>query len=337
MRMSTLFESVGSGQLMLLLGANRLLTPVYRTFFVAAAAECGLLRLLAAGPVSLERVAAELGVRDDGRDALEAWLAVGVRLGDLGLDAGGYRLRSRIARALGVEANDAVLAFFEEAVDLHRRLLLETPSRLRSGRRFTLADQDGALVARSSRIAEPIVREAIDEAVPVRGPLRLLEVGCGSGIHVKYAAERNPELSALCFELQPEVAEQARENLRAWGLAARTVVEAGDVRDRVPKPEFDLLTLHQNIYYFPVAERVAVLARLRGWLRPGGRILLTTVCRGGGPVNEILSLWGAVTEGCGRLPDPDELVEQLRQAGFQRANSRNLLPGQGFHRFLAVA
>ena len=337
MRMATLFESVGSGQLMLLLGANRLLMPVYRTFFVAAAAECGLLRLLAAGPVSLERVAAELGVRDDGRDALEAWLAVGVRLGDLGLDAGGYRLRSRIARALGVEANDAVLAFFEEAVDLHRRLLLETPSRLRSGRRFTLADQDGALIARSSRIAEPILREAIDEVVPARGSLRLLEVGCGSGVHVKYAAERNPELSALCFELQPEVAEHARENLRAWGLAARTVVEAGDVRDRVPKPEFDLLTLHQNIYYFPVAERVAVLARLRGWLRPGGRILLTTVCRGGGPVNEILSLWGAVTEGCGRLPDPDELVEQLRQAGFQQANSRNLLPGQGFHRFLAVA
>jgi hypothetical protein len=54
-------------------------------------------------------------------------------------------------------------------------------------------------------------------------------------------------------------------------------------------------------------------------------------------VNEILSLWGAITEGCGRLPDPDELVEQLSQAGFQQANARNLMPGQGFHRFLAVA
>jgi SAM-dependent methyltransferase len=336
MRMSTLFEWVGNGQLALLLGANRLLTASYRTFFIAAAAECGLLRLLAAGPASFERIAAELGVSDDGRDALEAWLAVGVRLGDLGMDAGGYRPRSRIARALGLPANDAVLAFFEEALGLHQRLLLETPSRLRSGRRFTLADQDGALIARSSRIAEPILREAIDEAVPARGPLRLLEVGCGSGVHVKHAAERNPELSALCFELQPEVAEQARENLRAWGLAERSVVEAGDVRDREPKPEFDLLTLHQNIYYFPVAERVALLARLRGWLRPGGRILLTTVCRGGGPVNEILSLWGAITEGCGRLPDPGELVEQLRQAGYRDANARNLMPGQGFYRFLAM-
>jgi hypothetical protein len=114
------------------------------------------------------------------------------------------------------------------------------------------------------------------------------------------------------------------------------VVEAGDVRDREPKPEFDLLTLHQNIYYFPVAERVALLARLRGWLRPGGRILLTTVCRGASPVNEILSLWGAITEGCGRLPDPGELVEQLRQAGYRDANARNLMPGQGFYRFLAM-
>ena len=337
MRISTLFEWVGNGQLVLLLGANRLLTALYRTFFIMAAAECGLLRLLAAGPATLDRIAAELGVRDGERDGLEAWLAVGVRLRELGVDAGGYRLRSRIARALAFEANDAVLAILEEVVDLHRPLLLETPSRLRSGRHFTLADQDGALVARSSRIAEPIVREAIDEAVPERGPLRLLEVGCGSGIHVKYAAERNPELSALCFELQPEVAEQARENLRAWGLAARSVVEVGDVRDREPTSDFDLLTLHQNIYYFPVAERVALLARLRGWLRPGGRILLTTVCRGGGPMNEILSLWGTITEGCGRLPDPDELVEQLREAGFQQASSRSLMPGQGFHRFLAVA
>jgi SAM-dependent methyltransferase len=337
MRLGTLIRWLGGGELLLLLRVGRLLAPVYRADFLAAAASSGLLRLLAAGPAPSGRIAKELGIPESAIGVLEEWLAVGVRLRELERGAQGYGLRGRLAKRLADPASDAVLAFVEEAVSLHHRLLLEAPTLLRAGRGLTLADQEGEMIARSSRILEPLVREAVDDALPERGALRLLEVGCGSGVHVRYAATRNPELTALCLELQPAVAERARENLRAWGLGTRAEVRAGDVRDLEPGSEYDLVTLHNNIYYFPVDERVALLARMRRWLRPGGRILLTTACRGGGAGAQLLSLWGALTDGCGRLPDPEELVEQLRSAGFRDASPRRLLPDGSFHRFLATA
>jgi SAM-dependent methyltransferase len=77
-----------------------------------------------------------------------------------------------------------------------------------------------------------------------------------------------------------------------------------DVRTRAPHADFDLATLHNNIYYFPVVERVAVLRHVQAFLKPGGRLLVTTVCRGPGVAVDILNLWGAMTSGCGRLPAP---------------------------------
>ena len=337
MRFAGLIRWLGSGELALLARTSRLLTPLYRASFLAAAASSGLLRLLAAGPAPPGRIARELGIPEGASDVLDEWLAIGVHLRELERGPHGYALRGRLAKRFANPAHDAALAFLEEAVSLHHRLLLEAPALLRAGRGLTLADQEGEMIARSSRILEPLVREAIDDALPAGGALRLLEVGCGSGVHVRYAATRNPGLTALCLELQPAVAERARENLRAWGLETRATVQAGDVRDLEPRPEFDLVTLHNNIYYFRVEERVALLATMRRWLRPAGRILLTTACRGGATGAQILSLWGALTEGCGRLPDPEELVEQLRSAGFHDPSARGLLPGGSFYRFLATA
>ena len=193
----------------------------------------------------------------------------------------------------------------------------------------------GEVVARSSRTLEPVVSGAVDEFVPARGALRLLEIGCGSGTYIRRACGCNPQLTALGLELQPVVAEHAKRNLAEWGLSQRVTVEAGDVRARKPRPEFDLVTLHNNIYYFPVPTRVELFRHVRGFLKPGGALLLTTSCRGGGPLVEALNLWGAVTENCGRLPDPDELVGQLREAGFAEAKAERLILGESFFGFTA--
>src|SRR5262245_46344298 len=79
-----------------------------------------------------------------------------------------------------------------------------SPARLGRQRRFTLADQQGDLIARSSRLAEPFICEAVDEVLPPRGRVRLLEIACGSAAYIRYAAARNPELTALGLELQPD-------------------------------------------------------------------------------------------------------------------------------------
>lgn len=337
MTLRTVLELVRGGQLSLLLGSARAMRRAYRLPFLGACVESGLLRILAAGPVPLERVRTALGIDPSMRDGLEAWLGLGVWLGELRKGPDGYALQSRLARRLAVPANDPVAAMIQEAGTLHLRLISETPARLRDGRWFTLADQDGALVARSSRAIEPFVGEAVDAVVPSRGPIRLFEIGCGTAIHIRRAAMRNPALTAVGVELQPEVASVARRNVAEWNLAARVAIELGDVRERAPGADFDVATLHNNIYYFPVVERPAVLRHVRGFLIPGGRLLLTTLCLGPGVATDVLNVWGAMTAGCGRLPGPDELTAQIGEAGFTRVERTSLIPGDSFYAFVGVA
>jgi SAM-dependent methyltransferase len=260
-----------------------------------------------------------------------------VQVGELQVDGQGYSLRGKLARELAQEKNDAWAAFLEEGLTLHYNLLMELPERVGENRPFTLADQDGELIARSSRLMEPLVSKAIDGVVPPTGPVRLLEAGCGSGTYIRYAAERNPELKALGIELQPQVAEMARRNLEAWGLTSRTAVETGDLRDYSPEPVYDVATLHNNIYYFPTKERVVVLQHLKGFLKPGGRLLLTTSCRGGSTIMGLLNLWGAATAGCGPLPLPGEMQAQFRAAGFQAVTAQKLYPFETYFAFVGTA
>ena len=333
MKLKTFLELWRRGQLRLLVRAIRLVKPYYRVAWLAAAARAGLLKRLRDGAVPLSQLAPDFapGARDT--EGLRTWLHMGVTVRELEFSGDGYALRGFLARALADPANDAIAAIIEEIATIHHSLMVETPERLRLGRPFTLDDQDGVLIARSSRVAESFMHEAIDDVLAPRGGVRLLEVGAGSGTHIRYAAERNPELTSLGLELQPLVADLANSNLREWGLSDRAQVEKGDVRDRSPEAAFDLVTLHNNIYYFSVEERPALLRHLKSFLLPGGRLLITSGCRGGGPAMQALDIWSANTAGCGRLPEVSELESQLRAAGFADVRSKRLIPGDSFYAF----
>ena len=312
------------------------LKAFYRLTYLAAAGEAGLLERLAAGPATLDSLAEFCAAAGQGREALEAWLQMGIRLRLLRLGPAGYRLRGR-ASALARPENDSTLAMVQEVAGLHYKLISATLPKLRSGELWSLADQDGELIARSSRVLEAFQAEVIRHTFPKNGALRLLEIGCGSGVYLRYAAMRNPSLTALGMELQPAVAEMARTNLRSWGLEGRIKVEDGDFRAKSYGEEFDIATLYNNIYYFPVEDRVALFERIVSFLRPGGFLLLTTCCQGGSLGVEALNLWGAATNGAGRLPAEEELVNQLRQAGYSTIKIRNLIPGDRFVSFQAFS
>lgn len=333
--LAALAELARAGQMGPMLRLGSLVRAHYRLCFAASAARSGVLSALTAGPRTAAEIAQAIGLGPADAEPLAAWLDLGVRIGELDRGAGRYRLRGRFCRDLAREANAPVAALAEEVAELHTQLLLETPARLAAGRRFALAEQRGELVARSSTTLGPFVRAAIDAALPHKGAVRLLEIGCGTGIHVLYAARRNPELTACALELQTEVAELARANLRGWGLERRVEVECADVREKPASPDFDLVTLHNNIYYFPINERPALLRHVRGFLRPGGALLVTTGCRGGSALMELLNLWGAMTEGCGPLSEPGEIEQQLRGAGFERVERRSLIPREAFFAFTA--
>ena len=334
MPLKPFFRLLRSRRLLPVLAVGAALKPFYKLSFLAAAGDAGLLHRLADGPATFDALVDDFARGSQGREALEAWLQMGVRLRILRLEPAGYSLRG-LARDLARPENDATLAMVQEVGGLHHKLISGTLPKLRSGELWTMADQDGELIARSSRILEEFQAEAIRRAIPDRGALRLLEIGCGSGVYLKYAAERNPSLTAVALELQPAVAEVARANLRKWGLEARVVVEMGDFRAKAAGELFDVVTLYNNIYYFPVEERIALFERIHGFLKPGGFLLLTTCCQGGSLGAEALNLWGAATQGAGRLPGEDERVGQLRQGGFAQVKTNSLLPGERFLAFQA--
>jgi 4-hydroxy-2,2'-bipyrrole-5-carbaldehyde O-methyltransferase len=109
-----------------------------------------------------------------------------------------------------------------------------------------------------------------------------------------------------------------------------------DIRRAAPDVAFDLATLHQNIYYFPVAERVDLLRHVRSFLKTGGRVLLTTICHGERSAAAVLDLWGAMTAGCGSLPESAEMVAQIEAAGYVEVTAHNLFPSGGFYAFIGA-
>lgn len=334
MSLTPFLNMIKQGQLLPAIEVNSLYKPFYRLCYLAGAKSCGVLDVIAKKPLTFEALA-ELYCQDDkAREAMGAWLQLGVRLGLLGVKDERYFLKG-LALKLSRPENDATLALAQEVVTLHHKLIVDTPTRLRNNVLWQLEDQDGELTARSSRALEVFMVNAIDRTFPRSGAPRVLEVGCGSAAYIRHAATTNPSLHALGLELQPQVADVARSNIQQWGLGDRVTIEVGDIRDRVPTPEFDIVTLYNNIYYFPVDERVSLLSHLKGFLRPGGFLLLTTCCQGGNLGMEVLNLWGAATASGGRLPSAAEMQKLLVEAGYEGVDTMSLIPGDKFYAFRA--
>jgi cyclopropane fatty-acyl-phospholipid synthase-like methyltransferase len=99
--------------------------------------------------------------------------------------------------------------------------------------------------------------------------------------------------------------------------------------------QFDLVTMHQNIYYFEEDERAALFARVRSWLAPGGRLALTSFMQGRTPASINFDIALRCTVGCTALPTVDEVVASLKGAGFARVESAQLMPLEPLYGIIA--
>jgi cyclopropane fatty-acyl-phospholipid synthase-like methyltransferase len=166
----------------------------------------------------------------------------------------------------------------------------------------------------------------VDEIIPSNGACRLLEVGCGSGIYIKRACDRNPNLTVTGIELQKTVADFARENTTIWQIDNRVTIEHIDVRQFQSDKTFDIVTFFNLIYYFPENERTNLLRNLGRLLAPGGKLILTTLCPANDPSIQLMNLWSSMTDGFGPLPDPDNVCDRLNDAGFDEIQFEKLIP-----------
>lgn len=312
---------------------------LYRSAFASAADASGLLSLLHEAPRDSHSIAQALRVGPERHHALLAWLDCGLGVGELALRGGRYHLKGKLSRLLARPRNDVTAAMFAEVTRYHFDAILAAPTRLREGRAYTLDDQDGALIARSSRILEPFVEEAIDWAFAQdpQPPQLVLEVGCGAGHYLSYMLRQWPQLRLSAIDMQAEVVDSACAHLEAQGLLERVTLREANLFELGPPGDqgYELITLHNNFYYFKAAERRALLDHVAGMLAPEGRVLITSSCQGGSPAVAALHLWWTLSDIDAGLPRREQLLSLLQDGGWRDIAHRQLLPGESYYGFLA--
>lgn len=297
-----------------------------RIRFLAAAERIGLITALRR-PATIDELIETIGVAD--ADLLTGLLDVGVALGELRCRKGRYSLKGNRIRALASPDGEGLRGFTAELADYRGDVYRDLPAQLQSGVGGQYLDEYDEVVARGSRLIEPFLARFVRRLVEERSVHTMLEIGCGTGIYVRHAAEACPQLSAVAIDMSDRVVALASANLAAWGLADRCRALHADIRDsnlaELAGP-FDLITLHNNIYYFSPADWHSLLVDLRRRLAPTGRLVLTSMFAGNSLSAAELDFVLRATAGCWPLPGRAELVDALSDAGYRGVAFHRLLP-----------
>ncbi len=103
-----------------------------------------------------------------------------------------------------------------------------------------------------------------------RGGGRALYLGCGAGSHAVYLAELG--FSVVAVDFVPAALEHARRRADSAGVALELI--QSDVLAYDPVGGFDVVVDSGCLHHIPSTKVGAYLARLDGWLLPGGDYFL---------------------------------------------------------------
>jgi SAM-dependent methyltransferase len=314
-----LAEVLRSGNLRARLRAARDGQAAVRLQLVAAAIDLGVLdALAAAGPVDTAALAHRVGAADP--DLLAAYLRVLAAAG-LVTDRGSWAL-TKAGRA--VVEDDQVRATYEGFGGYHTDLYRELRPLLSGGPRRRDTEEQSEVIARLSAVLEPLLHDLLTRTVRERRPRRVLDIGCGAGLHLAAMLEAAPDATGIGVDVDPDAAALARRTMSSRGLADRASIEAVDIREalaagrpRALPDRIDLALLANVIYYVPVDERVELLRALARLLAPGGAVVIVSTMAGPRLFSRHLDLVVRAQEGRMELPAVDVLLGQLREAGLQ--------------------
>ena len=153
---------------------------------------------------------------------------------------------------------------------------------------------------------------------------RLLDVGCGWGGMVRYAASRG--VRVIGVTLSGEQADWAREGIAADGLGDLAEVRLQDYRD-VPEREFDAVSSIGMTEHIGRRNYHDYFTQLESYLRPGGRLLNHCITR---PDNSKTVKAGAFIDRYvfpdGELAGAGTVHLEAENAGFEVIHEENLRP-----------
>lgn len=150
--------------------------------------------------------------------------------------------------------------------------------------------------------------------------LRVLDVGCGSGVWGIAIAEADPESRITAQDL-PKVLDQTRTYLERHGVADRYDFLPGDLHKvAFPAGEYDLALLGHIVHSESVPSTEELFQRLQAALKPGGRVAIIDMIpndeRSGPPFPLIFALNMLVYSDEGGTYTFGEYRKWLTSAGF---------------------
>lgn len=286
-----------------------------------AAAELGLFEALAAGPATLDELAARVGVtRRATRISADAMTALGL----LERDGGEYR-NGAVASAYLTGAGPDLRPFLRFWDRLSYPNWARLAEALRSGAAvggFDLSPEDGEVFAAGVEAITAGSAHALAESGVLDDRRRLLDVGGGTGSFLAAALDRHPTLAGTLVEVEP-VASVARQRL--GGRAE--VITANALTDPLPEGH-DAILVANLAHLFSPAHNRALLGRLREVAASDARLLLvdfwTDARHTDPPFAALMAGEFALFSDEGDVYSEDEAREWLEAAGWTFRERRPL-------------
>ena len=305
---------------------NQDLISYHRIHFLYASLVSGLLEALKI-PASRDKLIGEMQVQRP--EFLDDLLELGVLLKELSCENGCYKIVGGYSQLMSDKECESLAAVIKQIVTIIGPVYTNLAGCLKGGPGGNYLAENGAMFAQASRILEKPVANFIKSLLDSDQSIRILDVGCGSGIYLRYAAQMNSLVNGVGLDIQEDVIILARDNLLKWGISDKFIIILEDIRHYKVDTEnlFNYILLINNICYFKHEERLPLFRRLRSMLAPQGKLILVSMIRQKNVNSIVNDLILRSTIGCVAKPKLDELTSLLEGSGFGQVEYSLLAPG----------
>ena len=298
---------------------------------VEAAIRHRLFDVLERGPRTAAALAAETATSERGvRALLNALTSIELLSKD---GEGRYSLTAESALFLVSTKPSFVGGAFEHATAQLIPRWLALGEVVRTGQPARHVDSDASSGARFHDFVEhifpnsyPAARALADALVSEAGdaPLRVLDVGAGSGVWGIALAQRSPRVRVTAVDW-PQVLEATLRVATRFGVGDRVETRAGDFFEIDFGRDYQVAVLGQILHSFGENRSRALLAKVRQALAPGGAVVIAEFlvddARAAQTNGLIFAVNMLVNTEEGDTYSFSEIAEWLQEAGFENVRT----------------
>lgn len=153
-----------------------------------------------------------------------------------------------------------------------------------------------------------------------RGPVQVLDVGCGSGAFGLGIIARQPDAHVTLLDWD-SVLPYARQQAESMGLSDRMTTIAGDMFEVPLGGPYDIVIVANLLHHLTPERGTALLRRIRDAIAPDGRIVLVNFVADDNPSPEdagghLFSIMALLWTSGGQAYELEDYSARLVEAGF---------------------